>query len=92
MANIDRKKYNKNIDSWIIFKSYSLRMTSSRLAIFRVFQKTDAAVSAEDIFSILKSSQKPVSRASIYRTLLMLDKIKFIQKSVVKNDTIYYEI
>jgi Fe2+ or Zn2+ uptake regulation protein len=100
MSKIDRRKYNRHVDSWTVFRSHLIKRTPARKLIFDIIQKTDRPFCAKSLFLVVKSMEKmsgkrkPVALASIYRTLHILEKIKFIQRaeSAHAKSTIYYEI
>jgi Fe2+ or Zn2+ uptake regulation protein len=82
-----RRKNNRIDDCWIILRSHLLKMTATRVAIIHIFQKAKEPLSAQDVFEI---SNLPL--ATIYRTIKILQGIRFLRQAHIKEDTVYYEI
>jgi Fe2+ or Zn2+ uptake regulation protein len=82
-----RRKNNRTDDCWIIFRSHLLKMTATRVTIVHIFQKAEEPLSAQDVFEISN-----LSLATIYRTIKILQEIRFLRQSYIKEDTVYYEI
>jgi len=92
MGNIDIRKFNRDIDSWTIFRCGRIKTTTPRTEIFEIFQRAQKPLCAEDILVILPK----LSPATIYRTLCTFEKIEFIRRVSTehspRNNRIYYEI
>ena len=72
-------------------KSESLRLTSQRLAILEDILGSDEHRECDHIFASLQSKSVPVSRATIYRTLEILENIGFVRKMDVGDGRLRYE-
>ncbi|MFB0516884.1 MAG: Fur family transcriptional regulator [Candidatus Neomarinimicrobiota bacterium] len=72
-------------------KQESLRLTSQRLAILEDVLDNDQHRECDDIFLSLREKEIPVSRATIYRTLDILEKVGFVRKMDVGDGRFRYE-
>lgn len=69
----------------------SLRLTSQRLAILEDILASGEHRECDDIYLSLHKKQRPVSRATIYRTLELLEKVGFIRKMDIGDGRFRYE-
>ncbi len=72
-------------------KQESLRLTSQRLAVLEDILASDDHRECDDIFLSLRDKGIPVSRATIYRTLDMLEKVGFVRKMDIGEGRFRYE-
>ena len=102
---MDREKYNRTADCYILFRSHLIKNTLQRTSVVYIFQKADRPLSAGDILEISKINLKVqnvsvtgkkaplcLSLATIHRTIIVLREINFIRLSHIENDTAYFEI
>ena len=68
-----------------------LRLTDQRIAIWNQIRNSKKHMDVEEIFSLLKTKKKIVSRATIYRTLDVLVKNRLIRKMDVGDGYSLYE-
>ena len=68
-----------------------LRLTDQRIAIWNQIQNSKKHMDVEEIFSLLKTKKKIVSRATIYRTLDVLVRNRLIRKMDVGDGYSLYE-
>jgi Fe2+ or Zn2+ uptake regulation protein len=64
MGNIDRRKCNRDIDSWTLFVTSPYKRTAPRRKILQVFQKADHPLCAEDIFVVFTMKYNFATRAA----------------------------
>ena len=74
-----------------VLKKERLRLTDQRIAIWNQIQISKKHMDVEEIFSLLKTKKKIVSRATIYRTLDVLVKNRLIRKMDVGDGYSLYE-
>ena len=74
-----------------ILKQEGLRFTKQRQIILETIQNSNAHHDADKIYENIKSKNIKVSRATVYRTLDILAKNKFIRKLDVGDGRIRYE-
>ena len=72
-------------------RAESLRLTSQRLAVLEDILASDDHRECDDIFLSLRDKGIPVSRATIYRTLDMLEKVGFVRKMDIGEGRFRYE-
>lgn len=72
-------------------KQDSLRMTSQRLAILDDVLGSEEHRECDDIYLSLRQKKVPVSRATIYRTLDILEKAGFVRKMDIGDGRFRYE-
>ncbi len=72
-------------------QSESLRFTSQRLAIMKDMLGSEKHRECDDIHASLREKGIPVSRATIYRTLDILEKVDFIRKLDIGDGRFRYE-
>ena len=72
-------------------KDEDLRLTSQRLAILEDILGSDEHRECDDIFLSLKRKQLSVSRATIYRTLDILEIVGFVRKMNIGDGRFRYE-
>lgn len=72
-------------------KQESLRLTSQRLAVLEDILGSEKHRECEDIFLSLRNKGIPVSRATIYRTLDILEKVGFVRKMDIGDGRFRYE-
>ena len=68
-----------------------LRLTDQRIAIWNQIRNSKKHMDVEEIFSLLKTKKKIVSRATIYRTLDVLVRNRLIRKMDVGDGYSLYE-
>ena len=66
-------------------------MTNQRLAILEDILASDEHRECDDIFLSLRERQIQVSRATIYRTLDVLEKVGFVRKMDIGDGRLRYE-
>lgn len=71
--------------------SQGLKATPERFAVLDEIYTTDFHFEAEDILHRMMRKQHKVSRATIYRTLELLDSCGLIRKAKLGETTSYYE-
>ena len=74
-----------------VLKKERLRLTDQRIAIWNQIRNSKKHMDVEEIFSLLKTKRKIVSRATIYRTLDVLVKNRLIRKMDVGDGYSLYE-
>ena len=72
-------------------KDEELRLTSQRLAILEDILGSDEHRECDDIYLSLKRKRLPVSRATIYRTLDILENVGFVRKMNIGDGRFRYE-
>ena len=72
-------------------KQESLRLTSQRLAVLGDILGSEKHRECDDIFLSLRNKGIPVSRATIYRTLDILEKVGFVRKMDIGEGRFRYE-
>jgi Fe2+ or Zn2+ uptake regulation protein len=92
---IYRKRiHRKDEPRMLIYYTYGLKITRERIAIIEILQKSDRPISANEIVENLKDSG--VNRATIFRTIKALEKVKIIKKvlphKILSKRSAYYEI
>lgn len=89
--NIIRRRHNRTVDCWILFRSHLVKKTRPRVAVVHILQEAKKPLSAKDILEISN-----LSPATVHRTINVLQKINFIHQSHleshVEKNTAYYEI
>ena len=84
------KKASLEILKSVLIKE-KLRLTDQRIAIWNQIQNSKKHMDVEEIFSLLKTKKKIVSRATIYRTLDVLVRNRLIRKMDVGDGYSLYE-
>ena len=74
-----------------VLKKEKLRLTDQRIAIWNQIRNSKKHMDVEEIFSLLKTKKKIVSRATIYRTLDVLVRNRLIRKMDVGDGYSLYE-
>jgi len=69
----------------------SLRLTSQRLAVLEDILASDDHRECDDIFLSLRERGVPVSRATIYRTLDIMEKVGFVRKMDIGDGRFRYK-
>lgn len=69
----------------------SLRLTNQRLAVLEDILDSGEHRECDDIFLSLRSKRTPVSRATIYRTLDVLERVGFVRKMDIGDGRFRYE-
>lgn len=72
-------------------KQESLRLTSQRLAVLEDILASEDHRECDDIFLSLRDKGIPVSRATIYRTLDILEKVSFVRKMDIGDGRFRYK-
>jgi len=66
--------------------------TKSRRAVLNILQKADTALSAEDIFILVKESGNSINLSTVYRTLELMEKISLVEKTVMRDGKARYTL
>ena len=74
-----------------VLKKEGLRFTKQRLAVWDEIKDSNEHHDADKIYENIKSKNLNVSRATVYRTLDILAKNKFVRKLDVGDGRIRYE-
>jgi Fur family transcriptional regulator, ferric uptake regulator len=78
-----------------IFRNYllekGLKLTRSRLAILDMVFDTHSHFDAEDLYQMIRTKDKNVSRATVYRTIPHLTDSGLVRKSMRQEGKDYYE-
>jgi Fur family ferric uptake transcriptional regulator len=72
-------------------KQESLRLTNQRIAILEDLLGSEEHRECDDIYLSLRKKQVPVSRATIYRTLDILEQVGFVRKLDIGDGRFRYE-
>lgn len=77
------------------FRSYlrgrRLRLTSERMELLRAVLRSPAHFDADDLVASMQRRGRRVSRATIYRTLSLLEQSGILRKSLFGRDRGFYE-
>ena len=84
------KKASLEILKSVLIKE-KLRLTDQRIAIWNQIRNSKKHMDVEEIFSLLRTKKKIVSRATIYRTLDVLVRNRLIRKMDVGDGYSLYE-
>ena len=71
--------------------SEGLRFTQQRLSVLSNMMKTNRHRDCEEIYDSLQNNRVKVSRATVYRTLDVLNKYGFIRKLDIGHEAVKYE-
>jgi Fur family ferric uptake transcriptional regulator len=69
----------------------NLKVTQERLALLDEIFATDEHLDADDLLARMKSKQRKVSRATVYRTLDLLVQCGLVRKSRLGREHYFYE-
>ncbi|MBU1699421.1 MAG: transcriptional repressor [Candidatus Eisenbacteria bacterium] len=69
----------------------SLRMTKERESLVREILRAPRHFEAEQLIQRLRRSRRRVSRATVYRTLMLLEECGILRKSTFGHDRSFYE-
>ena len=86
---------NKKIDSSSIelkIKNTGFRLTRSRKIILDIIAKTRDELTAEEIFILAHKKTPGIGIATVYRTILLLEKFNIIEKAHFENNKAKYRI
>ena len=86
---------NKKIDSSSIelkIKNTCFRLTSSRKTILDIIAKTRDELTAEEIFMLAHKKTPGIGIATVYRTIILLEKFNIIEKVYFENNKAKYRI
>ena len=75
----------------LALRAESLRLTSQRLAVMEDILASGGHRECDDIFLSLREKRIPVSRATIYRTLDILEQVGFVRKLDIGDGRFRYE-
>ncbi len=67
-----------------------LKKTTKRLDILSVFQKGCKPINAQFIYKVLKN--KKIDLTTIYRTLLVFEKVGILKRVDLQQDSVFYEL
>tara|TARA_Y100001970_G_C14246521_1_gene868658 strand:- start:2982 stop:3404 length:423 start_codon:yes stop_codon:yes gene_type:complete len=84
-----KKEIKKSLKE--ILMKEGMRYTKQRLAILQQIESSSGHHDAESIYTNIRAKNLNVSRATVYRTLDMLDKNRLIRKLDVGDGRIRYE-
>ena len=77
------------------FRSYlrsrHLRLTPERMALLRAALRSPAHFDADDLVAMMHRKGRRISRATIYRTLSLLEQSGILRKSLFGQDRAFYE-
>jgi|LSQX01.2.fsa_nt_gb Fur family ferric uptake transcriptional regulator len=74
-------------------KNNSYKLTGQRLAILRLLAENSSKhLNAEEIHRLLKEKDSGIGIATVYRTLSLLEKLKFITRISLDDGCIRYQI
>ena len=86
---------NKKIDSSSIelkIKNTCFRLTSSRKTILDIIAKARDELTAEEIFMLAHKKNLGIGIATVYRTIILLEKFNIIEKVYFENNKAKYRI
>ena len=86
---------NKKIDSSSIelkIKNTGFRLTRSRKIILDIIAKTRDELTAEEIFMLAHKKTPGIGIATVYRTIILLEKFNIIEKVYFENNKAKYRI
>ena len=86
---------NKKIDSSSIelkIKNTSFRLTRSRKTILDIIAKARDELTAEEIFMLAHKKTPGIGIATVYRTIILLEKFNIIEKVYFENNKAKYRI
>jgi len=86
---------NKKIDSSsqeLKIKNTCFRLTSSRKTILDIIAKTRDELTAEEIFILAHKKTPGIGIATVYRTIILLEKFNIIEKVYFENNKAKYRI
>jgi len=86
---------NKKIDSSSIelkIKNTGFRLTRSRKTILDIIAKTRDELTAEEIFMLAHKKTPGIGIATVYRTIILLEKFNIIEKVYFENNKAKYRI
>ncbi len=75
----------------LALRAESLRLTSQRLAVMEDILASEGHRECDNIFLSLRERGIPVSRATIYRTLDVLEQVGFVRKMDIGDGRFRYE-
>ncbi len=75
----------------LALRAESLRLTSQRLVVMEDILASEGHRECDDIFLSLRGRGIPVSRATIYRTLDVLEQVGFVRKMDIGDGRFRYE-
>ena len=84
-----KSKYIENFRNAL--KKEGLKFTNQRFVVFETLLTNKGHFDCEDIIKIINTSEKKVSRATIYRTLDILVKYNFARKLILDDGIARYE-
>ena len=86
---------NKKIDSSSLepkIKNTGFRLTSSRKTILGIIAKTRDDLTTEEIFILAHKKTPGIGIATVYRTIILLEKFNIIEKAYFENNKAKYRI
>jgi len=81
------KQRNENI-----LTKKGCKNTKSRRAVLNIMEKADTALSAEEIFILIKESGKSINLSTVYRTLELMEKMGLAVKTVMDDGKSRYSL
>jgi Fur family ferric uptake transcriptional regulator len=74
-------------------QQYGAKYTAQRQAILdTILEHPDSHLSSEDIYAILKQKYPEMGLATVYRTLLLLEKMELVRRTDLGEGCVRYEI
>jgi Fur family transcriptional regulator, ferric uptake regulator len=74
-----------------LFSSKGFKNTREREIILKEFEARKGHFNAEELYFVLRRKRAKVSRATIYRTLKLLEQFRLIERFDVNKNCFYYE-
>lgn len=86
---------NKKIDADLLeqaIKNTDFRSTASRKAVFDIITKARRDLTVEEIFNLAHKKTPGIGIATVYRTIMLLEKFNIIEKTHFENNKAKYRI
>jgi len=80
----------KNQYFYELLSKKKLKITKNRLAILSIFQKGCQLINAQFIYKSLKN--KKIDLTTIYRSLLIFEKVGILKRVDLQQDSVFYEL
>ena len=76
-----------------LLKQNGLKVTTQRIAVLEVLQKRpEEHLTVEEIYGLVKSEHPEIGLATVYRTVQLLCEFQFIDKLILDDGYVRYEI
>lgn len=90
---MEKKADENRFDLRQQFQDYGYKYTPQRQAVLDIMlEHPNLHLSTEEIYSLLKQKQPDIGMATVYRTLLLLEKIQIIRKTDIEDGFTRYEL